>query len=273
MTDKNLSQICSSVAVLYATFTSEDGGVFTASMSASSQGSTTCDAQDNAQKNVENLLKNIIAEHIPRIVNHEYHIKYTNKRGDLIDPNLCYTKEDGFIVKTRAYRLVKGYTVTPPTISVGTSSTSILNTVQYYSDSDCTQQVGYGSCNLNPYSESNNAHDDVSSEFSSGFNFSNIFNEKLDCIIHNIKTHQQINAFITPNHVQGVGISDAKVNQFNNYNKTQAIISTVGSTLSENGFGITSVDGWYGTSENVMTDDILLKLHKYISTARFIKSL
>jgi hypothetical protein len=245
MRNQNCSQLCSSVAILYGTFTRVDGVIFTASMSASSQGPTACVAQDNAQINVEKTLQNFLDKYNPKIVDYKYYIDYTNKCGDLINPKLCYNSSDRFEVEMKAYRLVKGYTVTTPDASVDGLSASVQNPTYYYSDIDCTEKVGYGLHNHIVYINTSGIDVEV---VNPSYNLNNLFTKPIKCYITNIRTKQRIESSINMNLVQGYGGSDLDIKDYT-HSISYANISTIDSKFQDNGFDLETLDGVLGTSK------------------------
>ena len=245
MINNNCYQGCSSVAVLYGTFTRTDGVIFTASMSGSNNGCTPCSAQNNAQTAVESVLRNFLADYTPQIIDHTYYIEYTNKCGEMIIDELCYTNSDKFTIEMKAFRLVKGHTTTLPDIKVDGESAIVNNPIYYYADMDCTEKIGFGIHNHVAYLNTSGIDTEI---LNPSYWFNNKFVEPLESTITNERTKQRIKTLIFLNLVQGYGGSNINIINYT-HTSSHATVSTIGSKIEKNGFGITNLDGLLGISK------------------------
>lgn len=267
--DCNTKTTCSSEANLSGTFTDKNGTIFTATMSATAQGKTACDAQDNAQINVEKTLENFIANYSPEIVDYTYYIDYKNKCGELIYPKLCYNKEDKFTVEMKAFRLVKGFTATTPDISVDGQSASVQNPTYYYADIDCTEKIGYGLHNHVVYINTGGIDIEI---VNPSYNFNNQFFAPIKCYITNQRTKQRIESSINMNLVQGYGGSDLDITDYT-HTSSYASASTIGSKFENNGFNLKSLDGILGISNTFFVRNFTEQgksFLEYETTATFV---
>jgi hypothetical protein len=237
-------QLFQSSASLHGTFYRDDGVIFTASMSASSTGCTLCQAQNSAQKNVENVLRDFIANYSPLITNYNIdYIDYTNKVGDEIINEPCIEINDTYKVKTKVYRFVNNYTATTPDIVKDVNSLTLHNDVDIYSDIDCTNQIGVG-----VHSHvilSRNGVMDI--ERNPSFHLNSVVYKPVICEIQNNRTLQMIETEMEIRYVNGSGNSDISIRSLE-HKTTRANITLLGSKIFPNVFSIESVDGFIGNA-------------------------
>lgn len=241
---------CSSVAVLYGTFTRIDGVIFTASMSASSIGNTPCEAQDNAQIVVTGIvLENFLMEYIPEIIDYTYYIEYTNKCGESIIGELCYNADDNFTVDLKLYDFIEGYTITKPSEATPAvdsrmytaSLTHRMPAIITSKHPSICVECGRGTVNANVVISATNP-----SKANALTTSHSEIPKYVDCTITNERTKQRIPSTIKLNLIQGIGGSNLSLDDYK-YTTIQTNVTTIGSVLFNNLFSVKTVDGTVGT--------------------------
>ena len=240
-----------SVAILFGTLLRKDNVEFTATMSASSNSSTLCGAQNKAQYNVENLLKKYLSDNKSEIIAFDYYIEYTNKICDQIINKLCYAESDTYSIEINYFEHVDNVTTInhEDSLSDNRAHTKVHH-VEIFKDQNFSKTIGNNTTTHQIVQRNGSNDEDISSMLHYSANIS----EPIDCVIKNNRTHQKINTSIILNSITGSGSSEILFED-SSHDNANATVFVSNSRLSKNGFNITHIDNIpmkYVSSKNII---------------------